>query len=486
MDGKAPTEPREQKVTNQRARWKMCVFLILCLLPAANAWKGPKGPRLVSGKPGGTVTIQCYYKPSAINRHQRKYWCRQSPLSWLCHTVVSTNHYTHLRYVGRVALTDFPNRGLFVVRLSQLSPDDVGSYRCGIGNRNNVLFFSMNLTISAGPPRPIPRATPAASELIRRSFGTAAPAANRRTPRNTQAMERQDTGWDRVALTPETNKKTASAKGMQTPGTPGIVAAGRVSQGESSIWATIPIPESSAATITGMSDATEGARLWGTRSSGANSARASEEGRETTTEADRPREEAERVRIVLDADWVVTGTIRPSTLATEKGAWETLQEERLVSKPQALDSIEETTRAAGMWTLGPMSIEMSSAEGSTEGELDLPAGDSGPQITPRQDLVAGPRRPLGKGSSMKSASPEEKNISRILTRVSTVLFPLMLGALVLWRRKLRRKSTSQDTEEAERVILIQMRHFGGLSLQPDQLTHVERKILQDDSPIHAT
>lgn len=214
-------------------------------------------------------------------------------------------------------------------------------------------------------------------------------------------MERQGTGWDRVALTPGTSERTSSAKGMQTPGTSGIIAAGRVSQGESSIWATIPIPESSAATITGMSDVTEGAWLWGTRSSGANSARASEEGRETTTEADRPREEAERVRIVLDADWMVTGTIRPSTLATEKGAWETLQEERLVSKPQPLGSIEETTQAAGLWTLGPMSIEMSSAEGSTEGELDLPAGDSGPQITPSQDLVAGPRKPLGKGSSVK-------------------------------------------------------------------------------------
>ncbi|KAM5294995.1 LOW QUALITY PROTEIN: high affinity immunoglobulin alpha and immunoglobulin mu Fc receptor [Glossophaga mutica] len=508
MDGKALAKLREQKVTNQRAGWKMHVILILCLLqgetqtaqiqslqkqtrafqavetPAANAWKVLKGPRLVSGKPGGAVTIQCHYKPSAINRHQRKYWCRRSPLTWLCHTVVSTNHYTHLRYGGRVALTDFPQRGLFVVRLSQLSPDDVGSYRCGIGNSNNVLFFSMNLTISAGPPSPIPRATPAASEFVRRSFGTAAPAANRQTPRHTQTMERQGTGWDRVALTPRTSKRTASAKGMQTPGTPGVVAAGRVSQGESSIWATIPIPESSAATIRGMSDATEGAWLWGTRSSGANSARASEEGKETTTEADRPRDEAESVRIALDADWMVTGTIRPPTLATEKGAWETLQEERLVSKPQAIGSIEETTQASGMWTLGPMNIEMSSAEGSTEGELDLPTGDSGPQITPSQNLEAGPKRPPGKGSSMKSASPEEKNISRILTPISTVLFPLILGALVLWRRKLRRKSTSQETEEAAGVILIQMRHFWGLSLQPDQLPHMDRTILQDDSPTH--
>lgn len=105
---------------------------------------------MVSGEPGDTVTIQCHYTPSSINRHQRKYWCRISPLTWLCHTIVSTNHYTHLRYRDRVALTDFSQSGLFVVRLSQLSPDDVGSYRCGIGNTNNMLFFSMKLNVSAG------------------------------------------------------------------------------------------------------------------------------------------------------------------------------------------------------------------------------------------------------------------------------------------------------------------------------------------------
>ncbi|KAK2505874.1 hypothetical protein MC885_000384 [Smutsia gigantea] len=117
---------------------------------AANALKGP---RLVTAEPGGAVTIQCRYAPLSINSHQRKYWCRLNPLTWICHTIVSTNRYTHLQYHGRVALTDFPQSGLFVVRLSQLSPDDVGFYRCGVGNQNDILFFSMNLTISAGMGR---------------------------------------------------------------------------------------------------------------------------------------------------------------------------------------------------------------------------------------------------------------------------------------------------------------------------------------------
>ncbi|XP_016071474.1 PREDICTED: high affinity immunoglobulin alpha and immunoglobulin mu Fc receptor [Miniopterus natalensis] len=480
MDEEAPANPGEPKVANQKAGWEMHVILILCLLQAANALKCP---RRVSGEPGKAVTIQCHYTPSSINRHQRKYWCRLSTLTWLCHTIVSTNHYTHLRYSGRVAVADFPHSGLFVVRLSQLSPEDAGSYRCGIGNGNNMLFVSVDLTVSAGMgcTSSSTSATPAASELFRRSFETASPEANTWTPGTTQTIERQGTGWGRVALTPGTSKRTASAKGMQTPGIPGVVAAGTGSQVESSVRATIPTPGSLVSAISGMSGTTERAWLWGTRSSAANRARASEAGRETTTEADKPREEAERVRTVLNADWVVIGTSRPSTLASEKWVWETLQEARLISKPHTLDSTEGS---AAVWTLEPTSIEMSSAEGSTEGDLDIPVEDSGPRITPSQDLVAGPK---GKGSSMKSASPKEKNISWILTSVSTVLFPLVFVALVLLQRKLRRKRTSQETEKAAGVILIQMTHFLELSLPPDQRPHVERKILQDGSPpSHAT
>ena len=63
---------------------------------------------------------------------------------------MSTNQYTHPDYRGRAALTDIPQSGLFVVRLLRLSLGDVGLYRCGIGDRNDMLFFSVNLTVSAG------------------------------------------------------------------------------------------------------------------------------------------------------------------------------------------------------------------------------------------------------------------------------------------------------------------------------------------------
>uniref|UniRef100_A0A8C6BXE2 Fc alpha and mu receptor n=1 Tax=Monodon monoceros TaxID=40151 RepID=A0A8C6BXE2_MONMO len=454
-----------------------CSGLFFSLPAAANALKGP---RLVSGEPGGAVTIRCHYPPLPINSHQRKYWCRLRPLTWVCHTIVSTNHYTHLRYRGRVALTDFPQRGLFVVRLSQLSPEDVGHYRCGIGNTNNMLFFSMNLTISAG--KAVPAATVAAGELITGSFVTVSPAANRRTPGTMQTIERQGTGWDRVSLTLGTSKTTASAKGRQTPGATGVVAPGTGSQLEGSIWATIPTPQSPASAIRGVSNTTEGDRVWSTRSLEANRTRASERERETTTGTDRQREETERVRIAPDTAEKVMATIRPSTLVSGKWMWETHQEEMSVSKPQALGSVEGTPPVAVVWTLEPTSIEMASAEGSSEGDLDTPAGDSGPQVTSSQALAARPFRPLGKDSQVKSISLEEKNISRMLTPVSSVLCPLMLTALVLLQRKLRRKRRSQETERSSGVTLIQMTQFPELSLQPEQLPQVERKMLQDDSP----
>lgn len=112
-----------------------------------------RGPRLVSGEPGGAVSIHCHYAPTSVNRHQRKYWCRLAPPSWTCYTVVSTNLYTHRDYRGRVALTDFPQSALFTVKLFRLSRNDTGLYRCGIGDRNDKLFFRMNLIVSPGKSR---------------------------------------------------------------------------------------------------------------------------------------------------------------------------------------------------------------------------------------------------------------------------------------------------------------------------------------------
>ncbi|XP_006834270.1 PREDICTED: high affinity immunoglobulin alpha and immunoglobulin mu Fc receptor [Chrysochloris asiatica] len=341
------------QVTNQRPGWKMPLLIILVLLQAVDALKGP---RLVSGKLGGTVTIKCRYAPTSVNRHQRKYWCRLGPPKWICRTIVSTNHYTHHRYHGRVALEDFPWRSLFVLTMSQLSQTDEGYYRCGIGNRNDMLFFPVNLTVSAGPSSTIPTnldpSTPTMSSLA-----TVSSVANRLTPGTIETIDGV-TGKDRVASTPGTSKTTVSTKGRQGQEITKAVAPGTGSWIEGSIRATIHSPEKASA------------------------------------------------------------------------------EEGLMST----------------------------------------AGDSNIQAKSNQAPAAGPLRPQGKESSMKSASSKQKSVSRILTPVCTVLSLVLILALVILKKKLWKK-TSQEAERTTRVTLIQMTSIMESNLSPDQLPHLERKTL---------
>ncbi|XP_041617280.1 high affinity immunoglobulin alpha and immunoglobulin mu Fc receptor isoform X3 [Vulpes lagopus] len=439
-------------VTNRRAGWKMPVLLMVCLLQGSALTPPHRRPH-----------FRCLWNgPVPSGAHL---WANESltPFSPLC-----LMEETSIAAAG----------ALKGPRL--LSPDDVGRYRCGIGNTNNMFFFSMNLTVSAGPSGSIPTATPAATELVTGPFGTASPAANRRTPGATQTIGRQGTGWAGVAGTPGT-----TAEGRQTLGTTGAGALGTGSQGAASVWATVPIPESPASAIGGVSDTTEDVWVWDPRGSVANRARPSEEGGETATEADGAEEETERVRAAPDVAAKVTGTCRPSTLVSEKWVQGILREATTVSEPQALGSIEGTAPAAGVWTLGPTSREMASEEGATQGDLDRPAGDSDPQATPSQAPAAGSVRPLGKGSPMKSATPGEKNKSWILIPVS-MLFPVTLVALGLLQKKLQRKRMTQETERTAGVTLIQMTYFLELSLQPDQLPLIERKMLRGDCPPQAS
>ncbi|XP_077013743.1 high affinity immunoglobulin alpha and immunoglobulin mu Fc receptor [Tamandua tetradactyla] len=480
MDGEAPTKTRKQKVTNQKAGWKVPLLLTLCLLQAANALKGP---RLVSGEPGGDVTIKCHYQPTAINKHQRKYWCRVSPPRWICHTIVSSNHYTNLRYRGRVTLEDFPQNGMFVVRLFRLLPGDVGYYRCGIGSSNDMLFFSMNMTISGGPSSTIPKGALPADELTMRSSGTASPVANSWTPGATQTTEGQGTGWNRIALTPGTSQMTAPTTRVKTSETTGAIVPGTHSRVEGSIGATVSIQEHQTLKSRNMSSKTEDVWVWGTKNSVANRTREWEGGRETaTTEAVRQREETKRVRIDLDGASKIIETIRPPTLISEKCC---LQEATPVSRQPTLGSME-TTPAPGMWTLETTNTETASAKGSKERSQTAAAGDNGPQATPSWALAAGPQKPLGKGSSMESSSPEAKSLAGTLTPVSAVLVPFALVALVLMQRKLWRKESSQEAERAPGVILISMTRFLEPSLQPDQLPRMEKMLPDDSAPTQAS
>ncbi|XP_012494304.1 PREDICTED: polymeric immunoglobulin receptor [Propithecus coquereli] len=131
----------------------MTLFLLACLLAAfpVVSMKSPIfGPQEVSNVEGNSVSITCFYPPTSVNRHTRKYWCRQGA-SGRCTTLISSEGYVSSNYVDRANLTNFPGNGTFVVDIAQLSQNDSGRYKCGLGLNNRGLSFDVSLQVSEGP-----------------------------------------------------------------------------------------------------------------------------------------------------------------------------------------------------------------------------------------------------------------------------------------------------------------------------------------------
>ncbi|XP_031992533.1 polymeric immunoglobulin receptor [Hylobates moloch] len=131
----------------------MLLFVLTCLLavfPAISTKSPIFGPEEVNSVEGNSVSITCYYPPSSVNRHTRKYWCRRGA-SGRCVTLISSEGYVSNNYTGRANLTNFPENGTFVVNIAQLSRDDSGLYKCGLGINSRGLSFDVSLEVSQGP-----------------------------------------------------------------------------------------------------------------------------------------------------------------------------------------------------------------------------------------------------------------------------------------------------------------------------------------------
>ncbi|NXW90753.1 PIGR protein, partial [Alopecoenas beccarii] len=131
---------------------------LLAFLPAesANSRYPPKaasnpvfGPGQVYGLLNGSVTVKCFYPPTRVNRHDRKYWCRESGTN--CRTIASTSGYTAPGYQGRVSITDYPQEENFQIDISGLTAADAGTYQCGIGINGRGLSHKVSLDVSEGP-----------------------------------------------------------------------------------------------------------------------------------------------------------------------------------------------------------------------------------------------------------------------------------------------------------------------------------------------
>ncbi|EMP30813.1 Polymeric immunoglobulin receptor, partial [Chelonia mydas] len=110
------------------------------------------GPRQVTGLQGGSVTVKCFYPRTSVNRHDRKYWCKESTRQ--CVTVISSSGYTAQDFTGRATITDFPEQGIFTIEISKLVEKDISFYKCGIGLNDRGLSFRVKLDVSKGPKVP--------------------------------------------------------------------------------------------------------------------------------------------------------------------------------------------------------------------------------------------------------------------------------------------------------------------------------------------
>ncbi|NXQ94220.1 PIGR protein, partial [Sagittarius serpentarius] len=121
-------------------------------LPKAALSSPVFGPRQVYGLLNGSVTVKCFYPPTSVNRHDRKYWCRESATG--CVTVVSTSGYTAPGYQGRASITDDPQAESFQINISELTMADAGTYQCGVGINGRGLSHKVSLDVSKDPPVP--------------------------------------------------------------------------------------------------------------------------------------------------------------------------------------------------------------------------------------------------------------------------------------------------------------------------------------------
>nr|XP_009940289.1 PREDICTED: polymeric immunoglobulin receptor-like [Opisthocomus hoazin] len=110
------------------------------------------GPRQVYGLFNGSATVKCFYPPTSVNRHDRKYWCKESARG--CFTVVSTSGYTAPGYQGRISIIDYPQAENFQINISELRATDTGTYQCGIGINGRGLSYKVSLDVSEGPHVP--------------------------------------------------------------------------------------------------------------------------------------------------------------------------------------------------------------------------------------------------------------------------------------------------------------------------------------------
>ncbi|XP_069065574.1 CMRF35-like molecule 1 isoform X2 [Pleurodeles waltl] len=117
---------------------RMHILWVWLLITSPGRSEALFGPQEVSGRQGGSLTVQCHYEEEYT--HSTKYWCHGR--TCLCTVVVSTRH-SH----GRFSIHDNHATHMFTVEMHRLREEDAGIYQCGISTRGFDPMFQVRVLV---------------------------------------------------------------------------------------------------------------------------------------------------------------------------------------------------------------------------------------------------------------------------------------------------------------------------------------------------
>ncbi|NXC41337.1 PIGR protein, partial [Penelope pileata] len=115
-------------------------------LQVTTATARPRRAKFVSGRVGGSLSLQCHHDPEGS--YTQRYLCRWREAG--CSLLVDADGFVHESYEGRIQMASSNQNGTYTVVMSNLREEDEGWYWCGARNGHAEHTTSVKLSIEKG------------------------------------------------------------------------------------------------------------------------------------------------------------------------------------------------------------------------------------------------------------------------------------------------------------------------------------------------